>query len=66
MRKNARKRQALEQARRVLREMLAGDYARVGSAKPSDRVQRALCGLSLLSLDDSESAEDDDDNEEGA
>jgi ATP-dependent helicase/DNAse subunit B len=58
--------QALEQARRVLREMLAGDYARVGSAKPSDRVQRALCGLSLLSLDDSESAEDDDDNEEGA
>ena len=57
---------ALEEARRLLREMLAGDFARIGRAAPTDRVQRALCGLSLLSLDDEASDEATDGDEECA
>jgi RecB family exonuclease len=45
---------ALEEARRVAREILEGDFARPGRARPKDRVQRALCGLSLLALEDGE------------
>lgn len=40
----------LDEARRIARQMLAGSFADAGRAKPADRVQRALCGLSLLSI----------------
>ncbi|MEO6709089.1 MAG: PD-(D/E)XK nuclease family protein, partial [Planctomycetota bacterium] len=57
---------ALDEARRLLRAMLAGDFSRIGRAAPTDRVQRALCGLSLLSLDDEVSDEAAGDDEECA
>ena len=50
----------LDEARRIAREILAGNFADAGRAKPVDRVQRALCGLSLLSI--GEDAEDDSDD----
>ncbi len=53
---------ALEEARRVLREMRAGRFAHANRARPTDRVQRALFGLSLLSLTD-DAADDEDDLE---
>jgi RecB family exonuclease len=50
---------ALDEARRVLREILAGRFAHAGRARPTDRVQRALFGLSLLSLTDDSGADED-------
>ncbi len=50
----------LEEARRIAREMLAGRFADAGRAKPTERVQRALCGLSLLSIGDDPQDESDD------
>ncbi|HUR27701.1 MAG TPA: PD-(D/E)XK nuclease family protein, partial [Planctomycetota bacterium] len=51
---------AIDEARRIVREMLAGDFARVLRGQPSDRVQRALCGLSLLALESAGAADHDD------
>ena len=50
----------LDEARRIAREMLAGRFADAGRAKPADRVQRALCGLSLLSIGEDPQDESDD------
>ncbi len=62
--------EALEEARRLLRLIVAGDFAQLGRATPADRVQRALCGLSLLSIGEEASAEsefgDDEASEESA
>jgi len=55
---------ALDEARRILCEMRAGRFAAAGRVRPSDRVQLALCGLSLLTLSEDSAEEPGADDEE--